>query len=243
MKNTSIEDRLDRVEEALFGTKMHTSIAVIQDKSHSMTKLRDSTINGFNEYVSSLKDDKSDDASLTLIQFDTSYNVRYANKPVARVADLNVDTYVPDGMTALYDAIGRAINELSRSDGSHERKLVVIMTDGQENASREYDFDKIKALIEKKQESGNWTFVFLGAGIDEFSGRKLGIPTGNVMSYDSTPHMHTNTYSGLASATGSLRGSTSAQSKNFTSSMTPDSTERDDLWTPGKEADDDETTN
>lgn len=246
----NIDERLKRIEKALGieDPKLTTRIAVVQDRSASMGPLADATIGGFNEYVETLKQDDSDEAYLTLIQFNDAYNVVYDAKPVAKVPKLTQVGYRPSGMTALYDAVGRAIDELSAHDGGNSRKLVVIMTDGQENSSREYDFKQVKGMIEKYQESGDWTFVFLGAGVDEFQGQKLGILRGNTMGYGHDSHSHSVAYDGLSTATSGLRSGSSMSSQAFiedmgggtataiTGSGTPDV----NLWVPGQDDDDDD---
>lgn len=220
---TSMNERLEALEKAVFGEddkKYVTQIAVVQDRSTSMRPLIDSTISGFNEYVESLQKDDSDEAYLTLIQFDTFYETVYSNKPIADVPKLDRNSYQVRGMTALYDAVGRAITELPRMGQSGlTRYLVVVMTDGDENSSREFSGKEVKALIEEKEATGDWTFVFLGAGVEKWVGHELGIRDANTFSYARTAPAHAQTYTGMATATSALRSSAGGQSLNFVADM------------------------
>lgn len=208
---SSIDKRLERIEEKLgIDTKKTTRIAVVQDKSSSMGLRQDATISGFNEYVSDLVKDDSDEAFLTLIQFDTRYRVELEDVPVAKVPELDKDSYMPNGMTALYDAVGRAINELKRNLNDGDRALVVIMTDGQENSSREFSATQIRELIKDCENEGNWTFVYLGAGKEAWSGgMNLGIKQDQHVLYGGDAQSHKASYAGLSAGTRMLRSSSS----------------------------------
>ena len=93
-------------------------------------------------------------ALVSLTQFNHRYEVNFVGEPIENLPDLDGESYIPTGNTALYDAIGRTIHELeawTRATGWKERVLVLIITDGQENASVEYSFAQIQALIERKE--------------------------------------------------------------------------------------------
>lgn len=158
-----------------------TYIYFILDKSGSMKGVRDVAINGFNEWKQeTLKVDGNYRLSMTL--FDTEYNKLYENIDLNDVPDLTRNEYQPNGMTALFDAIGTTMNgvKVKKSD----RALVVIYTDGQENSSKEYKQADIKKLIEDMQGKGNITFTFLAA--DPTQSRDViantyGVTTGNVL--------------------------------------------------------------
>jgi Mg-chelatase subunit ChlD len=148
----------------------------ILDRSGSMESCRDDTIGGFNSF---LRDQQTLGGTLSLIQFDHEYQVTYASKPIGDVEPLTSETFQPRGSTALLDAIGRTIKEATAATPS-----VVILTDGQENASREYTKAHIKDLIEQKTKDG-WTFAYLGANQDAFAeADSLGIAPGCTMNYD-----------------------------------------------------------
>lgn len=162
-------------------------VAVVLDESGSMESCRMKTIEGYNEYIHGLQ--KSGLPYLvTLTKFDAAPNeptcrVTYVNEPVAQVPALDQTTYTPRGSTPLYDALGTTIKAVEgRANGNPV--LMVILTDGHENASHEYTLDVIKAMIQEKERQGNWTFVYLGANQDAWAvGQRMGFQAGNVQNY------------------------------------------------------------
>lgn len=171
-----------------------TLINFLLDKSGSMNEVLDSTISGFNEYLDSQKSAEGR-TLFSLTTFNTqgaasqaSIQSVYVGKPVAEVPALTRQSYVPGGMTPLYDAIGETLARVEdRIEGSEEKPdvvLFVIMTDGLENKSREYTAASIKPLIERAEKELGWTFVFLGANQNVWAaGATLGISKGNVLDY------------------------------------------------------------
>ena len=126
----------------------YTHIVVILDRTGSMDSIRDDTIGGFNAFLSQQKAEPSF-ATLTLVQFDSqdSYEIVHRFKALDKVPDLTRETFVPRASTPLLDAIGRGINDLESSlanlaeDHRPSRVVMVIITDGAENASREFNKD------------------------------------------------------------------------------------------------------
>lgn len=141
----------------------------------------DQTISGFNEYIKALKKEKKK-VKFTLTTFGGhNVNMIHNNKNINDVKELSVEDYHPGGMTPLYDAIGGTIDG-SKKDG---KTLFVIMTDGEENSSSEYNLDAIQKLIKGKEKVG-WTFVYLGADQNAWQhSRTLGLTKLNTMSFDS----------------------------------------------------------
>ena len=149
----------------------------ILDRSGSMETCRDDTIGGFNAF---LREQQAGGGTLTLVLFDHEYQVVYGNKPITDCPPLTAQTFVPRGSTALLDAIGRAIKAVPAGT----QPTVVILTDGQENASQQYTKAHIKDLIEEKTKAG-WTFVYLGANQDAFAeAGTLGIRSECTVNYD-----------------------------------------------------------
>lgn len=150
------------------------AIALVIDRSGSMSNVADDTKGGIKQFISSQKQ-KEGQATLTLVQFDHEYQVLNDFTPLSSV-DENafVKQYEPRGCTALLDAIGRTVIEMSQKIEKMEpsekpsRVIVAIVTDGQENASKDYTVEKVKALIEEKRALG-WDFVFLGADLDSIA--------------------------------------------------------------------------
>lgn len=168
-----------------------TEIVTVIDKSGSMGPLVNDTIEGFNYF---LKDQQEIDkpANITLVLFDTLYTM-HDPTPVRQMPKLDAKSYTPSGCTALLDAVGRAINDLGarllalQESERPANVIFVIITDGEENSSREFKLDQVASMIKRQQETYNWDFVFLGANIDAFSaGRSLGIAGGQCMGFEAT---------------------------------------------------------
>lgn len=165
---------------------MKTLVNFILDKSGSMETVKQSTINGFNEYIQELRR-KECDYSFTLTLFDTSVQSIYTNAPLSEVRELSAETYKPDGGTALYDAVCETVERVERTMTPDQKSLVIIMTDGEENASTKFKMDQVKFLIEHLQRTEKWSFVFLGANQDSWMKAKdFGIHTYNTSNFNAT---------------------------------------------------------
>lgn len=150
-------------------------LVVILDESGSMDSIKESTISGVNEFINSQNLGLEAETWLTLVKFSDASTQMYENSRIAWFKKLNKLNYKPEGCTALFDAIGDAIKTTKVEKGA--KVMVVIMTDGEENASRRYTFKQIQDLISKKRKDG-WEFVFLGANIDSYAvGGSLNIGT------------------------------------------------------------------
>lgn len=138
-------------------------ISVVLDESGSMRAQQKETIQALNDYIQKLKEDHADKKVLfSLTQFNTQAHVIHAAQPLKNIPLLTEKTYLPNGFTALYDAVGQTIIELSKRVEQEGNVLVVILTDGHENSSQEYDLQAIQSLIEEKKKE-EWSFVFMGA--------------------------------------------------------------------------------
>jgi hypothetical protein len=169
-----------------------TRIAIILDRSGSMNSVRESTVTGFNEFIKKQRE-MGGDVSVKLCQFDHEYEVVF-DKPLAEVPELTQNNFVPRGNTALYDAQGRTIVTLGEElaamaeEERPSKVIVMTLTDGLENASREYKLDAIAAMIKHQQERYSWEFLFLGANQDAiFTARTMNIAPRSAMSYSSNP--------------------------------------------------------
>jgi len=165
-------------------------INFVLDKSGSMDVIRDATISGFNEF----KNDQAredGEAFFTLTLFDTTFYTPITAVPAQRVRDLTYESYRPDGMTALYDAIGHTMKLTDEWVAKHkpDQVLFVIMTDGHENSSRQYRQREIFDLIADRQANADYEFIFLGANQDSYAvGQGIGIRAGRTLDYASTWH-------------------------------------------------------
>jgi uncharacterized protein YegL len=202
----------DKSESSATGGKQRVLVNVILDKSGSMgTKVRD-VIGGFNLYLDELAKERTVEYGLTLTLFDTVAAMRYKCAPLADVAKLDQSSYRPEGSTALFDAIGNTVQTVS-TDGFN-KVITVIMTDGEENSSREWSLAGIRDLIRAKENEGNWTFVFLGANMDAFAqGEKMGIPARNAQLYD--PENYVGAYANLSKRTNAVSAAPEKASRDF----------------------------
>lgn len=147
-----------------------TRIAIILDRSGSMQSVRESTVAGFNEFIKKQRE-VGGDVTVKLVQFDNEYETVF-DKPLADVPELTQARFVPRGGTALYDAQGKTIVALGEElaampEGERPSKVIVMtLTDGEENSSKEYRLPMIAAMIKEQQEKYGWDFVFLGANQD-----------------------------------------------------------------------------
>lgn len=180
---------------------MSTHVALVLDESSSMGSVLQETVSGFNEYIDELRKDSEEiDFRVTLIKFSSTVQTVFKGSKLDEVPALDLMNYSPNGMTALYDGIGRAITQIVPNVAPADTALVVVLTDGFENMSREYNQQSILALIKKYEALGNWTFVYLGADQDAWGvSKNIGFQVGNTMSYASADT--SGTYSKLASST------------------------------------------
>ncbi|MDP9049547.1 MAG: VWA domain-containing protein [Acidobacteriota bacterium] len=168
-----------------------TRIAIILDRSGSMQSVREATISGFNQFIRSQRE-LPGDVSVKLVQFDDQYDVVF-NLPLPEVPELTQDLFVPRGMTALFDAQGRTIaalgEELAALPESERPTNVIVMTltDGLENASKQYGIAQIAAMVKHQTEVYKWNFVFLGANQDAIhTGALMAIPAASSLTYRSS---------------------------------------------------------
>lgn len=158
-------------------------VHIVLDKSGSMQKDWSNTLEAVNTYVSELAADKNINAKISLTAFDSSSIDTVRDDVTARDFEpLTRKDASPGSMTPLLDAVGQVINEL-RSKGKKRNKVLVIMTDGLENASKEHTADSIKVAIEQCQKDG-WLITYLGSDHNAWNQAKhLGLDRGNVADY------------------------------------------------------------
>jgi hypothetical protein len=185
----------------------NTLINFVLDESGSMLAIKEGTMGGFNEYVNGMKQ-YGNKVRMTLTKFNSSdLSVVFSNIPVKDVPELTNSNYRPDTCTPLYDAIGVSIlntREAIKDKADKPAVLFVLMTDGLENASRNYDRQTIFKMIERQKTTDGWTFVFLGANQDSYaSSEKIGVYSGNTENF-----MYSN--KGMARAMCKLRSNTNA---------------------------------
>ena len=170
-----------------------TYYLLIVDASSSMSPLTKSTISGVNEQIDSIKQLEKEfpnqKYNMSFMHFNNTVTIEYANRQSNALEHISENNYRCSGMTALLDAIGVGVRNLNEKIGDkiasgEAAAVVVIITDGEENASVEFNGSKVKSMIEELQATNRWTFTFVGANIDSIStASKYGIDVKNVMQF------------------------------------------------------------
>ena len=166
-----------------------TELVMILDRSGSMAGLEDDTIGGYNSMLEKQKAVPGE-CLITTVLFDNDYELLHDRIDIRAVSPITEKEYAVGGSTALLDAIGRTIHKIGNAqmntadDYRAEKVMFVIITDGEENSSREYSAEKVKAQIQRQKEKYDWEFIFLGANIDavETAGR-FGIAPDRAQNY------------------------------------------------------------
>ena len=158
-----------------------TELVFILDRSGSMAGLESDTIGGYNAMLKKQKGEAGE-ATVTTVLFDDDYELLHDRIDIRGIQPITGKDYYVRGSTALLDALGRTISKIGNAQRHTsdelraEKVLFVITTDGMENASREYDYAKIRHMVERQQQKYGWEFIFLGANIDAFdTARDIGI--------------------------------------------------------------------
>ena len=198
--------------------KEYVKIINIIDRSSSMGSMIDTAINGFNEFIQEQKTIEGD-ALVSTILFSSGinfFNKLYENKDIKNCELLNKTNYTTGGMTALYDAIGKAIDDEIDQLGNlpkgkrPEKTLCVILTDGYENRSTMFNKDSIREKISEMKEDFNWEFIFLAANEQAaFAAETMGISKGNAYAFTNSSDGLKDAYMGVSHATRTYRHSKS----------------------------------
>ena len=167
-----------------------TELVMIIDRSGSMSGLEADTIGGFNSMIEKQKKEEGE-AYVSVVLFDDRSEVLYDRVDIQKVEPMNDKQYYVRGCTALLDAVGSAIHHIgnvhkyAREEDVPEKTIMIITTDGMENASRLYTYDKVKRMIERQKERYHWEFMFLGANIDAVKeAGRFGISASRAVRYE-----------------------------------------------------------
>ena len=188
-----------------------TEIVFILDRSGSMAGLEDDTIGGFNGMIEKQKQEQGD-AYVSTILFDNDCEVVHDRVDIQKVPPMTRKEYYVRGCTALLDAVGKAIHHIgnvhkyAREEDRPEKTLFIITTDGMENASREYTYDRVRRMIEYEKEKYGWEFLFLGANIDATSeAARFGISEDRAANYHADREGTAVVYEAMSEAVCSVR--------------------------------------
>ena len=188
-----------------------TELVLILDRSGSMSGLESDTIGGFNSMIEKQKREPGD-CLVSTVLFDNECQVIHDRVPLGQVPRLTEKEYFVRGCTALLDAVGGAIHHIgnvhkyARPEDRPEKTMFVITTDGLENASQRYGYDKVKKMIERQKEKYGWEFIFLGANIDAAKeAARFGIGADRAVRYQSDHEGTLLNYEVISEAVSSVR--------------------------------------
>lgn len=201
--------------------KNYTDITVVLDRSGSMESIKDDMIGGFNAFID--EQAKTDGkATVSLIQFDHEYDVNYSGVDIKHVKHLDTNTYRTRGMTALVDALGRAIDSVGArlaalpKNDRPEKVVILVITDGGENSSKEYKAADVKNKIKHQQDVYKWAFVFIGADQDSFlSAKTYEMSTNNAVNFIKSKDGVDKMWKGLSDATSNYRLSSCVNNMSY----------------------------
>ena len=166
-----------------------TEIVFILDRSGSMGGLEADTIGGYNSLIEKQKKEEGE-AYISTVLFDDTCEVLHDRVLINQIKTMTDKEYYVRGCTALLDALGGAIHHIgnvhkyARDEDRPEKTLFIITTDGQENSSRRYTYEKVKHMVERQKEKFGWEFLFLGANIDAIAeANRFGIKADRAVNY------------------------------------------------------------
>lgn len=146
-------------------------IVFVLDRSGSMSGLEKDTIGGYNSFLNQQKQSGTK-AVISTVLFDHEIQILHDRLPISNIKELTAKDYQPRGCTALLDAVGGSVSHIHKlhkklaAADRPSKTIIVIITDGYENSSKNYTYKKVKDMLSKRQEKDGWEFVFLGANID-----------------------------------------------------------------------------
>ena len=172
-------------------TKNLTEVVFILDRSGSMGGLEADTIGGYNSMLQKQKEEEGD-VIISTVLFDDTTDVIHDRKKLEDIKPLTNKEYYVRGCTALLDAVGGSIRHINRvqkempESERPDKTIFIITTDGMENASQHYDYDKVKKMVEKKKAKKGWEFIFMGANIDAIEvANRFGVAANRAVTYAS----------------------------------------------------------
>ena len=210
-----------------------TEMVFIIDKSGSMSGLESDTIGGFNSNIKQQRE-TGENVLVTAVFFDTTFKTLYDRVNISEIENMTTKDYCPGGGTALCDAVGNTINRIKyaqqylKKDERPDKTMFVIITDGQENSSREFSSSKVKELITEQKQKHDWEFLFLGANMDAVeTANTYGIDADKAVTYMSDVIGTTTAWGALANITsGFAKVGKRAMSMNWKKDIEEDTKKR-----------------
>ena len=194
-----------------------TEIVFILDRSGSMSGLEKDTIGGYNSLIQKQKKEEGE-AFISTVLFDDKQEVLHDRKFLQDISPLTEDDYYVRGCTALLDALGGAIHHIgnvhkyAREEDRPEKTLFIITTDGMENSSHRYTYEKVKSMIKRQKEKFGWEFLLLGANIDAAAeAQRFGIEKERAVDYHADQTGTAVNYRALSKAVSNVRKCASAE--------------------------------
>ena len=161
-------------------------ILFVLDRSGSMQSIREEAIGGFNRFLTEQKA-LPGECSFSLMLFDDKIEDPYVDRPIADIPLLDTNTFVPRGMTALYDAVGQMVTRYETNNIPGTKTILVILTDGEENASKEYNKGTVSSKIKRVEDEYGWETLFLGSGFNvDAVANDIGVKSMNRMSFNTS---------------------------------------------------------
>lgn len=196
-----------------------TEIICVLDRSGSMSSIKAASIEGFNTFLQDQKEEEGE-AFISVHLFDDQFETLQERVAIKDAQELNEGNFVPRGMTALYDAVCKTINEtngahaLLAEDERPSKVLFIILTDGDENSSREYSSENLKQLVQEQTDKG-WAFVYLAANQDAVeTAQSMNISASNAMNFSASDSSSKALYSSLSNKTKMYRSMSSVQARS-----------------------------
>jgi uncharacterized protein YegL len=201
-------------------TKLKTLLVGILDESGSMGPKRADVIGGFNTFLAEQKKLEADDLSMVLAKFNTVVSLVHKAVPIGDVKPLTPESYTPGGNTALYDAIAQAVR-LADAE-TFDRAVCLIMTDGEENSSRETTKQQVVEIIKAHEAKGNWSFAYIGENPERWA-RETGTSVRNTAQYN-----HGDPQASFVAASVGIQISRRSAESKFDHVLDPDTAKKDD---------------
>ena len=190
-----------------------SELVFILDKSGSMSGLESDTIGGYNAMLKK-QQQQPGEATVTTVLFDDNYELLHDRINIKGIRPITEKEYFVGGCTALLDAIGKTIHKIGNAqkhtseEQQADKVMFVITTDGMENASKEYNYERIKTLVEHQKEKYGWEFIFLGANIDAIAAAaSFGISANRAANYNADGVGTKLNYEAVSDAVSELRAS------------------------------------